>query len=632
MVKNSSQNPNRAFFFKQILIFISVFFLFAPNFVGAVSLGQHSKFFVDKNYDLTEQEEIIATLQRIGSNAYFYVENEYWAGLGQIEKNTVKQSLNNLDNEFHNNIYPTLTDTLGSEWKPGIDRDDRIFILFHPMADNNGGYFRENDQYLKMQVPDSNEMEIIYLNTDFINSSIEKSFLAHEFTHLITFNQKNRIYGVSEEVWLNEARAEYAPTLVGYDDLENEDTNLESRVKVFLKEPNDSITGWQNKLEDYGALNIFTHYLVDHYGIEILKDSLKSEEVGIKSLEYALEKNKFVEDFSQIFTDYTIAVFINDCSVGEKYCFKNENLKDLRVSPSVNFLPINGDSNLGVSQSTKNWAGNWCKFIGGKGGLKIKFMGNPENLFRIPYVTKDSLGEFAVDFFELDEGQDGEVIIPEFGGKIKSMTIIPSIQSKKSGFLGKEISFSFFWEASTMLTEEEIEQETDIADKCLVKPVSKMNREEILLQIAEIQALLEQLRARLQEIESNPEPNPEPNPGPEPNPEPALEPDFPEDSDCEPQPACRLKGVICCSRFESNLSSGMNNDDVKCLQQLLEILGPDIYPEGLDTGYFGSLTKAAVIRFQNKFADEVLTPWGIPEGTGFVGKTTRAKLNELCEQ
>ena len=627
MIKIISKSTNRKFFFTQILIFISVSFLFAPNFASAVSLGQQNNFFIDENYDLTERQEIIATLQRIGTDAYFYVENEYWAGLDQAEKNVVKQSLSNLDNEFHNNIHPILTETFGSEWKPGIDRDDRVTILFHPMEDNNGGYFRENDQYLKIQVPDSNEMEMVYLNTDFINSSIEKSFLAHEFTHLITFNQKNRIYGVSEEVWLNEARAEFAPTLVGYDDLEDEDTNLESRVKIFLKNPNDSIPEWQNKIQDYGALNIFTHYLVDHYGVEILTDSLKSEEVGIKSLEYALKKNKFAEDFSQIFTDYTIAVLINDCSVGEKYCFKNENLKSLKVNPSVNFLPLIGDSNLGVSQSTKNWAGNWYKFIGGKGGLKIKFIGSPKNLFKIPYVTKDSLREMAVGFFELDEGQNGEIIIPEFGGKIKSMTIIPSIQSKKSGFLAKELSFSFFWEASTMLTEEEIEKETDIANKYLVKPVSTMGRDEILSKIAEIEALLSQLRARLQEIENEPA-----LPAQDSSETKADIGDFPEDSDCSPLPACRLEGVICCSKFPMNLYVGMKNDDVKCLQQLLEILGPEIYPEGLDTGYFGSLTKAAVIRFQNKFADEVLTPWDIPEGTGFVGKTTRAKLNALCEQ
>ena len=47
---------------------------------------------------------------------------------------------------------------------------------------------------------------------------------------------------------------------------------------------------------------------------------------------------------------------------------------------------------------------------------------------------------------------------------------------------------------------------------------------------------------------------------------------------------------------------------------------PDVYPEGLVTGYFGSLTENAVRRFQEK--------QGI-EAVGIVGPVTRAKLNEL---
>ena len=615
---------NTNFLLVKILICCSVFFLFSSDFASAASLGQQDNFYINQDYDSSNREEITAQLRRIGTDAYFYIDTNWWEKLSASEKDDVAESLRILDNEFHNNIYPVLTKTFGKEWKPGIDKDDRVTILFHSMKNNSGGYFRENDQYLKIRVPDSNEKEMVYLNTQFVNSTIEKSFLAHEFVHLITFNQKNRIFGVSEEVWLNEARAELGPTLVGYDDLD-EDTNLESRIKVFLKSPGDSIPEWQNKLSDYGALNLFAQYIVDHYGIEVFADSLKSEKTGIESLEAALRKNEFAEGFSRIFTDWTIAVLANDCDLGEKYCYKNQALENMRISPSVNFLPMNGDSNLGVSQSAKNWAGNWYKFIGGSRGLKIRFIGNPENIFKIPYVSKDSLGNLNVGFFELDQTQKGEIVIPEFGEDIKSITIIPSIQSKKSGFEGKERGFSFFWEASTNLSPEEIEKEKDIAEKCLVKSVSEMSRQEIISQIEEIESLLSQLRARLKEFEPEPEPESKPEPEPEP------EQDFPEDADCEPKPACRLKGVICCSRFPDNLSLGMRNNDVKCLQQLLEILGTEIYPEGLDTGYFGPLTKAAVIRFQNKFADEILIPWGISEGTGFVGKTTRAKLNELCE-
>ena len=73
----------------------------------------------------------------------------------------------------------------------------------------------------------------------------------------------------------------------------------------------------------------------------------------------------------------------------------------------------------------------------------------------------------------------------------------------------------------------------------------------------------------------------------------------------------------------------MNNSEVRCLQEFLKSQGPEIYPEGLVAGNFLFLTKAAVIRFQEKYASEILAPWGITEGTGLVGKTTRAKLNQL---
>ncbi len=50
---------------------------------------------------------------------------------------------------------------------------------------------------------------------------------------------------------------------------------------------------------------------------------------------------------------------------------------------------------------------------------------------------------------------------------------------------------------------------------------------------------------------------------------------------------------------------------------------------GRETSSFGTLTRQAVIRFQTKYASDVLYPAGISFPTGVVGAMTRAKLNSL---
>jgi len=73
--------------------------------------------------------------------------------------------------------------------------------------------------------------------------------------------------------------------------------------------------------------------------------------------------------------------------------------------------------------------------------------------------------------------------------------------------------------------------------------------------------------------------------------------------------------------FKSNLTVGSQGTEVTELQKCLAnppAGGADIYPEGEITGYFGAKTKAAVIRFQEKYAEDVLTPFGLAKGTGEV--------------
>ena len=133
-------------------------------------------------------------MQKVGIRTYFYVGEDWWNSLSYQEKGRIGQDFDQLDKVFSYQIYPILTGKFGKEWKPGIDNDNRITILIESMKRGAGGYFRVNDEYPRLQVPDSNEREMLYLNTDYITDPLEKSFLAHEFLHLITFNQKNRKY------------------------------------------------------------------------------------------------------------------------------------------------------------------------------------------------------------------------------------------------------------------------------------------------------------------------------------------------------------------------------------------------------------------------------------------------------
>ncbi len=88
--------------------------------------------------------------------------------------------------------------------------------------------------------------------------------------------------------------------------------------------------------------------------------------------------------------------------------------------------------------------------------------------------------------------------------------------------------------------------------------------------------------------------------------------------------------------FFRDLSLGDQGPDVLLLQKILNIdpstqiatTGPGA--PGEETFYFGPKTAAAVIKFQNKYAADILAPAGLSSGTGYVGSFTTNKLSKFA--
>lgn len=130
--------------------------------------------------------------------------------------------------------------------------------------------------------------------------------------------------------------------------------------------------------------------------------------------------------------------------------------------------------------------------------------------------------------------------------------------------------------------------------KAIEKPITEMTVEELKAKIDEVLAKIAQLEEQLQQLVEK-----------------------------------EVLEIPADYRFDLDLKYGQRGDDVRYLQIFLKTQGPEIYPEGIVSGWFGPLTEKAIISFQEKYTEDILSPWELTSGTGFVGETTRAKINEL---
>lgn len=184
---------------------------------------------------------ISATVRAVSGHAYFLFQD----GGPTIDDSEVQAAVSS----FEDTIWPKTTGVFGLPATPGVDGDPRIVILDADLGESVGGYVNGDDSYPRSVVPQSNQREILYINSSVrpLGSEGYEHVVAHELQHLI-----HRARGGDAETWLNEGLSEYAGDAV------SGPTQYES----FLNEPDTQLTAWPDGSNaHYGASALFVDYL-----------------------------------------------------------------------------------------------------------------------------------------------------------------------------------------------------------------------------------------------------------------------------------------------------------------------------------------------------------------------------------
>ncbi|MCL6613442.1 MAG: hypothetical protein K6U03_02285 [Firmicutes bacterium] len=192
-----------------------------------------------------------------------------------------------------------------------VDGNGKVIIIFsQELTGGLLGYFNAHDKFPQTVFEDSNEGDIFYITTDAeYQGDIVKGTLAHEFQHMIYFDEHYNRKATSTYTWLNEALSQAAEYYNGY--LETHHAWIASFLYGSLEEgslPNWawglSLTHWTSYNYGYGA--IFIRYLIDQYGDAAIKNMCATSKVGVAAVEAATGKN-----FNLIFTEFARALVMS---------------------------------------------------------------------------------------------------------------------------------------------------------------------------------------------------------------------------------------------------------------------------------------------------------------------------------
>jgi hypothetical protein len=318
-----------------------------------------------------------ATLRHTSDICRIYVEDG---------RNVPLAAVKDLAELFEDQVYPRLRNRFGHEPEPGIDGERAITLLLLDVRDPYwhgsppytyySGYFDPTNEFRQADLDEaepggrrrSNEREMVYLDVDptLPQSTALRQTLAHEFTHLITWN-----YDPGEETWLSEGLSELAVHVAGLG-------HPAEHVAALLAAPETSLVTWSGGAADYGKVYLFLLYLYEQ--------AERAGEAG--QLDAAAWPHQLVEhpghglagleatwpvarSLAEVFRDWGVALYLDDDTLGDgRYGFVDLGLGKgdypFPAATTRTEFPL-----LGSRQVLDPWTVRADRFVAGRGDVDI---------------------------------------------------------------------------------------------------------------------------------------------------------------------------------------------------------------------------------------------------------------------
>jgi hypothetical protein len=263
-------------------------------------IGDQETFWV-LNVDSNENFEVETTLQFVTDHVYFWIQEGVDFDQGALEK---------LVQTFEDEIYPRNRAFFGSEWTPGVDGDEHLYIIYaKDLGERLMGYFSSADELHPLAHEFSNAHEAFVLSADTVDLASEYAYgvLAHEFHHMIHWNRDR-----NEDSWVNEGFSELAVLLNGYEVGSEYSYIIDTDLQL-----NDWPYNNGNTSPHYGAAFLFLTYFLDRFGEQATQLLVANPANGFEGIDQVLEQIEAIDPLTgeliqadDVFIDWVIASFL----------------------------------------------------------------------------------------------------------------------------------------------------------------------------------------------------------------------------------------------------------------------------------------------------------------------------------